>query len=582
LKIQIKLFIAIVAITVPILVFSGVYSYIVAEQEITEDILDELDTVATIEKLRVSEAVDRNFERLDGIKSRTQLRISLENYLESKNIQDQDIINENLVDAKLSIPGIINLHILDSNGLVIFSTTDIYIGESFLNSPIFKNSHYENTITVISEDQDPILYISGPLRSGNDFFGIMVIETNNDLLKKITQESITFGNSGEIIISTKNDNGDAQIITPLLHADHTQIIIPKENLNDPITHSLMQHQTTFSDSVDYHGETALSATRYIEETGWGLTVIFDKQEVLAPLLKIQFIILLSVIFVVMVAIITSLLISNSISKPIQRLQNTTKQIAKGNLLEKIEISGSDEIKNLASDINSMQKSLNQAQKDLIKNERFLAIGELSSRLSHDIRNPLAVIQLAVDLWKKNHKEMTEKELKSIEMIDNANSRIKYLIENVLNFVRSQEPKYEMVSIQKILQNVKKSIHISENIQLSLPTNEIMINCDPDQIEIVLENIILNSSQAIGEDSGSITVTFKEENQYVLIQIQDSGGGIPENIISQIFDPLFTTKRGGTGLGLASCKSIIESHNGTLTVKNNPTTFKIKLPKNTAI
>ena len=94
----------------------------------------------------------------------------------------------------------------------------------------------------------------------------------------------------------------------------------------------------------------------------------------------------------------------------------------------------------------MQKALNQAQKDLVKNERFLAIGELSSRLSHDIRNPLAVIQLAVDLWKKNHKEMTEKELKSIDMISNANAKIKYLIENVLNFVRSQEPRYEKSSL----------------------------------------------------------------------------------------------------------------------------------------
>ena len=96
----------------------------------------------------------------------------------------------------------------------------------------------------------------------------------------------------------------------------------------------------------------------------------------------------------------------------------------------------------------------------------------------------------------------------------------------------------------------------------------MIYCDPDQIEVVLENIILNSYQAIGDDSGSITVTFHEENEYVLILIQDSGGGIPENIILKIFDPLFTTKRGGTGLGLARCKSIIESHDGTLTAKNN--------------
>ena len=68
-------------------------------------------------------------------------------------------------------------------------------------------------------------------------------------------------------------------------------------------------------------------------------------------------------------------------------------------------------------------------------------------------------------------------------------------------------------------------------------------------------------------------------QFATILIQDSGPGIPEDIISKIYDPLFTTKIEGTGLGLASCKSIVESHNGALSVSNNPTTFKIKLPKN---
>jgi sensor histidine kinase YesM len=121
----------------------------------------------------------------------------------------------------------------------------------------------------------------------------------------------------------------------------------------------MQHQTTFSDSVDYAGNDALSATRYIEETGWGLTVIFDKQAALAPLLQIQVTIILSVVFVVMVAVLASLIIANSISQPIQKLQFTTKEIAKGKLAEKIKISGSDEIKDLALDINKMQKASNR-------------------------------------------------------------------------------------------------------------------------------------------------------------------------------------------------------------------------------
>ena len=577
-KVQQKLFIAIVSITVPVLVISGVISYFIAEQEVTKDILNELDTVATIEKFRVSEAVDRNFERLDLISSRTELKINLENYLTDQNNQDQEKINKILSEAKLSIHDINEIHIINSEGKVLLSSEDEYVGKDYLNSPIFKNAHYGNTINVILEDnEDFVLYISGPLRLDNTFLGIIAIETNDDLLTKITQDQLSFDNLGEVIIATKNDNGDAQIITPLSKADYTKTIIPKGNLLDPITHSLMQHQTTFSDSVDYAGNDALSATRYIEETGWGLTVIFDKQAALAPLLQIQVTIILSGVAVVIVAIIASLIIANSISRPIKKLQLATKEIAQGKLAEKIKISGSDEIKDLASDINKMQISLKQAQNNLIKNERFSAIGELSSRLAHDIRNPISIIKTAVSLWKQTHKDMSEKDLETLEMIDNATSKIKYLVENVLDFVRSREPKYEEVSLLKIIQFARKSIHASENIKISIPTNDIMIKCDPNQIEVVFENILTNSIQAIGDDSGSITVSTYKENDYVLILIQDSGGGIPEDIISKIFDPLFTTKREGTGLGLASCKSIIESHKGTLTVSNHPTTFRIKLP-----
>lgn len=577
-KVQQKLFIAIVSITIPVLVISGVISYFIAEQEVTKDILNELDTVATIEKFRVSEAVDRNFERLDLISSRTDLKINLENYLTDQNNQDQEKINKILSEAKLSIHDINEIHIINSEGKVLLSSEDEYVGKDYLNSPIFKNAHYGNTINVILEDnEDFVLYISGPLRLDNTFLGIIAIETNDDLLTKITQDQLSFDNLGEVIIATKNDNGDAQIITPLSKADYTKTIIPKGNLLDPITHSLMQHQTTFSDSVDYAGNDALSATRYIEETGWGLTVIFDKQAALAPLLQIQVTIILSGVAVVIVAIIASLIIANSISRPIKKLQLATKEIAQGKLAEKIKISGSDEIKDLASDINKMQISLKQAQNNLIKNERFSAIGELSSRLAHDIRNPISIIKTAVSLWKQTHKDMSEKDLENLEMIDNATSKIKYLVENVLDFVRSREPKYEEVSLLKIIQFARKSIHASENIKISIPTNDIMIKCDPNQIEVVFENILTNSIQAIGDDSGRITVTTYKENDYVLILIQDSGGGIPEDIISKIFDPLFTTKREGTGLGLASCKSIIESHKGTLTVSNHPTTFRIKLP-----
>ena len=128
-----------------------------------------------------------------------------------------------------------------------------------------------------------------------------------------------------------------------------------------------------------------------------------------------------------------------------------------------------------------------------------------------------------------------------------------------------------------MKNATKSIHPPENIKIFYPTHDVKINCDPNQIEVVFENLITNSIQAIGDKPGSITISFYQENEQALIVIQDSGIGIPDKIISKVFDPLFTTKKEGTGLGLASCKSIIESHGGEISVSNKPTSFRIKLP-----
>jgi signal transduction histidine kinase len=97
------------------------------------------------------------------------------------------------------------------------------------------------------------------------------------------------------------------------------------------------------------------------------------------------------------------------------------------------------------------------------------------------------------------------------------------------------------------------------------------------MEIVFGNILLNSIQAIGDNAGQIYIRYAKKADSAIIEIVDSGAGIPQEHISKIFDPLFTTKQKGTGLGLTSCKNIIEQHGGTISAKNAPTTFTIVLP-----
>ena len=96
--------------------------------------------------------------------------------------------------------------------------------------------------------------------------------------------------------------------------------------------------------------------------------------------------------------------------------------------------------------------------------------------------------------------------------------------------------------------------------------------------MVFNNILINAIQAIGKQNGEINIKFEEEEEFIAIHFENSGPPIPESILPHIFEPLITTKEIGTGLGLASCKKIIENHGGIIDAKNNPTTFTIRLPK----
>jgi len=164
-------------------------------------------------------------------------------------------------------------------------------------------------------------------------------------------------------------------------------------------------------------------------------------------------------------------------------------------------------------------------------------------------------------------------------IDRAIDRIVHQTEDVLEFVQSRALEKEVASLNEIISEAILSLHIPERIIINRSKQDVSLYCDYTKMCILLKNLIYNSIQAC-KDEGMIEI--KTENNFgsVSISVIDSGPGIPEENIDKIFEPLATTKQRGTGLGLASCKTIIENHGGLIHVNNNPTSFKITLPKPT--
>ena len=235
-------------------------------------------------------------------------------------------------------------------------------------------------------------------------------------------------------------------------------------------------------------------------------------------------------------------------------------------------------KNLEIQRNKLSSEVEKKTRELIKSEKMASVGQLSSRLVHDLRNPLTVVKSTVELLKLGNKKMDQKTSEKFERIERAFKKISYQIEDVLDFVRQSELHLKRQSISEIIETTISNMDIPSTIKIRIDTRKVVINCDSRKMEAVFTNIITNAIQASNE-KGEIKIKTLDDGDFAIIKIEDSGPGITKSTMTNIFEPLFTTKETGTGLGLSICKSIIEQHGGSIEVSSPPTIFTIQLPKN---
>jgi signal transduction histidine kinase len=226
----------------------------------------------------------------------------------------------------------------------------------------------------------------------------------------------------------------------------------------------------------------------------------------------------------------------------------------------------------------LEKQIQDKSSEVSKAEKMATIGELTSRLAHDLRNPLTVLKSAHAVMKEKPNLKVKERLQYNDKIDRAILKIVHLVDDVLDYVRISELDLNQIPVSAILDSAIDSIDVPSSVKINYEKTDAEINCDIRKMEAVFSNIITNSIQAMGED-GEIEINVSSKNDNVTIQFQDTGPGMTESVIKKIYDPLFTTKSHGTGLGLSICKTIVEQHGGKITVKSNPTTFTVTLPQN---
>jgi PAS domain S-box-containing protein len=216
------------------------------------------------------------------------------------------------------------------------------------------------------------------------------------------------------------------------------------------------------------------------------------------------------------------------------------------------------------------EKLIETQDKLVRSERFAAIGEAAAYLFHEIKNPLMVIGGFARQVEKSLSGEDDNRLK-LKIIQDEARRLELMLTDVRDFTRPSRPQKELQDINSIIENTlallendlkEKGISCEKSLDSDLPP----IFIDPRQIEQLLINLAKNALEAM-PNGGKLFISSWREDKQVKVSAVDSGTGIPSEIAEKIFNPFFTTKKKGTGLGLAVCRKIIEDHEGEICVKS---------------
>jgi signal transduction histidine kinase len=330
----------------------------------------------------------------------------------------------------------------------------------------------------------------------------------------------------------------------------------------------------------------------------GIRLGFDLSPVMEEISNVTLtsVVIASSIFVIGLVVIFGITVR--MTKPIESLTLAAKRIEAGDLQYRVYIHRTDEIGTLATAFDQMaerlmqrEKELQESQKTLRRADRLSSLGLLTAGLAHEIRNPLVAIRTFTQLLPERYDDAEFRKgfqglaLKEVD-------RICGLITDLLSFARPSRPNVAAENVNDVVEGIArileteakdKDVEITRNLAENLPA----VWIDREQMKQVFMNLVLNAIQAMRE-GGAIYITTRlhskdqtgEPGQFVQIEIRDTGVGIPEENLEHIFDPFFTSKDEGSGLGLSISHQIVQEHAGYMAVESTlgaGTSFLVNLP-----
>ena len=287
------------------------------------------------------------------------------------------------------------------------------------------------------------------------------------------------------------------------------------------------------------------------------------------------------------ALFISIVLINQLSKPLLLIRKQIAKLKLGSSIELIEWKSKDEIGALVKEYNRIAIELNESAEQLAQSEREGAWREMAKQVAHEIKNPLTPMKLSIQHLQlaanQNTPDINERIKRTSQVLIEQIETLSNIATAFSSFAKLPERSLHDIDIIPILKNLSDLYSGDAPIELtiSIDTPTAIIKADKDQVLRLMSNLLKNAVQACADEKEiQITISLKQHASAYLILIEDNGIGIPPDQLSRIFEPNFTTKSAGTGLGLAMTKNLVEQMGGRITVNSKQgigTTFQLRFP-----
>jgi signal transduction histidine kinase len=411
--------------------------------------------------------------------------------------------------------------------------------------------------------------------------GFLLDDTLAAQLKRITGSDIAFGMDGQILAATLPREYFPHLAERLRSSGSSSVWLGGDEyqlLPQPLASAV-------DDSSTHSGPVAL--------------ILRSRTEQLQSLQAIHTGLIATAVLAVLLAILLSFAVARTITRPLAAITDVMREVAAtGDLTQKIAVRhgnrwDDEDARLLATTFNTLTDSIARFQREISQKERLTSLGRLSTVIAHEVRNPLMIIKAS--LHSLRQRDVTPEQIREAAAdIDEEVGRLNRIVNEVLDFARPIQFQLAAVDLNALCRESASAAQASgpgAPVALDLDPSLSTFTSDPERLRIALVNMLVNARHAVNGDGRLIvpggaggtplvTLQTRRNGNRVQIVIADRGAGIEPEHLAHVFDPYFTTKRGGTGLGLPIAKNIVEGLGGTIGVSSVPgrgTEIRIELP-----